>query len=183
MTNNNVEGNRSEFNELSSLKGKMRDLEVLQILRQSVVIKPLIVDYMIRLYIILDVKIKKDIDIVLKDTFIFNSNFKNGIDMVEIADLVKKVFTNKYDVSSNTEIIDYLEITLEEQKSMKILITKLEKNRRCNDKRSKTSKMHKKIRTDFLEKRIKGLYASGKTIEEIILEVSKSRSTVYRYLK
>jgi hypothetical protein len=110
MTNNNVEGNRYDYNKFSSLKCKMRDLEVLQSLRKSVVIKPLIVDYMIRLYIILDGKIKKDVDTVLKDAFNFNSNFKSGIDMVEIANLVEKVFSNKYDVSSNTEIIDYLEI-------------------------------------------------------------------------
>jgi hypothetical protein len=183
MTNNKSAGARYDYNKNSSYVMKIEDLGVLQSLRNTQEIKSEILIAMIRLYVIIDDKIKKDMNVILRDTLDFNSKFNIGFDIIKLAGIVAEIVGQQIPVPNNLRIINLLGITLEEQASMKILITKTEKNRRSNGKRSELSKVHKFVKNDFLKKDIARLHAAGKTIDEIAIDVKKSRSTVYRYLK
>ena len=183
MTNNNLAGARYDYNKNSSYVMKIEDLATLQSLRYDKPIKPEMLITMIRLYVTIDDKIKTDMKVILKDALAFNDRFKIGTDMATVAGIVGEIVGKEYPVPNNLRIIRLLEITPEEQTHLKILITKQEKNRRSNEKRSELSKVHKYMRTYMLKSDIIRLFAEGKTIDEIAIAVKKSRSTVYRYLK
>jgi DNA-binding MarR family transcriptional regulator len=88
----------------------------------------------------------------------------------------------------NQTLIERLDITLDEQKHMKTIISQEEKYRRNNDKRRASRRNEegltkKQLEIKELKEKVIKLRQTGKTIREIAEELNMSKSKVDRVSK
>lgn len=138
--------------------------------------------------------ITNDKEMALNKTIELNSRLNNPLSVNEVTKATKSA-EKYYDESplrwSNQKIIEFLDITSEEQKDMRFIISKAEKSRRKSVKNRKRylESLYNKGASTYdvtLKRRLKAVYSllnEGKKQAEICEILNISRSTFYNYKK
>ena len=122
-------------------------------------------------------------DELYKGLYAFNRGFSDPLNENEVESTYKYLLSKTSAAPRNKTLIDMLEIAPSEQKQLKTLITKTEKNRRCNGKRSLQRQYKKNADKYALRIQINNMRATGVTAKEIASQLKISVRTVYNYAK
>lgn len=116
----------------------------------------------------------------------FNRNYTRLLDSAELQSTYKSVITNAYKPPKNKKLIHELNITPQEQMSLKTLISKCEVTRRAGQRvkrnRAKQS-IKKQLEKHNLKTQAIQLHNSGVSYREIAKQLNISIGTVHNYLK
>lgn len=154
-------------------------------------------NFIIHLYMFEMMKIHKDYYVAAHQTKELNDLFKNSLDTADVNAVCKSSFnaykeyekdkTKGYNYKNMT-IIERLEMTSEEQKHMKTIITAEEKQRRntiynYNKRRDVDGLTAKQREVTERRKRVKELYDKGFNQSEISKKLGVTKMTISRDLK